>query len=147
MLILLVDDDAEDVMIFRSAVKDIDENWQVMHIDDGEKFLQFIDNATILPDFILLDINMPRVNGLTCLKHINKNNRFTNTSIYMLSTSTNDRDISEAYKNGAHLYIRKPHSYTELVRILHTCVNKEFATKNDRDFKKFLIVESKQLER
>lgn len=143
--ILLVDDDIEDAMIFRSAVADINRDWTIVHVGDGEKCISYLETAPNLPDFILLDINMPKVNGINCLKHLKKTGLSTSIPIYMLSTSTNETDIRNAFEYGADLYICKPHSYGELTRLLSICINKDFVSKRHRTYDKFLVTESKQL--
>lgn len=143
--ILLADDDVDDRYIFDSAVKDINNLCQIFQVDDGEKLIDFINNSPSIPDFIVLDINMPKVSGLDCLKYIKNNKKYNKINVLMLSTSTNDHDVREAFHNGASLYIRKPHSYAELKNILSYCISTDFLKKKTVRFSTFLICESSQL--
>lgn len=75
------------------------------------------ENA-ILPHLIFLDLNMPRKNGLECLKEIRRNENFKDISIAIYSTSTSEKDIEETFRSGANVYIIKPNNFTILKQLL-----------------------------
>ncbi|PQJ09073.1 response regulator [Flavipsychrobacter stenotrophus] len=143
--ILLADDDDDDRYIFESALNEINNRCSVAYVDDGEKLINFINNSNSVPDIIVLDINMPKINGLDCLKYIKNNKEYSFSRILMLSTSTNEHDVREAYNNGASLYIRKPQSYTELKNILAYCISDDFIKSKEVHFSSFFIKDSSQL--
>ena len=132
-------------MIFRSVALDIGRNWTITHVNDGEKCIRYLETTQYPPDFILMDINMPRINGINCASHILSQGLCKGAYIYMLSTSTSDIDITEAYRAGAHLYIPKPNSYNELRNILQACIDKEFAKNWQRRISNFVVFSGDQL--
>ena len=75
------------------------------------------------PDLILLDIKMPKLDGLSLLKEIRKIEFFTNSPIVIMSSSDQLSDRDKAYAYGANSYLEKPKSYTELKEILPVISN------------------------
>src|ERR1044071_4033355 len=74
--LLLVDDDADDRMLFIDAVEEIDKTIECIIATDGRHALELLQNDKLpLPDFVFLDIRMPRVNGKNCLYEIKKDER------------------------------------------------------------------------
>jgi DNA-binding response OmpR family regulator len=71
-----------------------------------------------IPDLIFLDSNMPRKNGIECLREIRSSDKWKRVPVIMLSSSTYDNDIEAAFANGAHFYIMKPMLYGNLVELL-----------------------------
>lgn len=143
--ILLADDDVDDVLIFRSAIDDSGYNCDIVHLDNGESFMHFIKNPTFSPDFVFIDINMPKINGITCLRFLTQQQVFPTASIYLLSTSNNNHDIKESYNLGADLYIRKPYSYAELVKILKMVLDKNYIQTRKLATGIFVVLDSRQL--
>jgi two-component system response regulator len=66
-------------------------------------------------DLIILDLNLPKINGMDVLKSLKENSKYSSIPVVILSTSSDQNTISEAYKNGANGYITKPMSYDEFV--------------------------------
>ncbi len=66
-------------------------------------------------DLIILDLNLPKINGVDVLKSLKGNSKYSSIPVVILSTSSDQNTISEAYKNGANGYITKPMSYGEFV--------------------------------
>ena len=66
-------------------------------------------------DLVILDLNLPKVNGMDVLKSLKRNPRYCSIPVVILSTSSDQETISEAYKNGANGYVTKPMSYDEFV--------------------------------
>jgi len=71
------------------------------------------------PTFILLDINLPKVNGLEILEHIKKDPFVKYIPVIMLTTSKQDEDIVKSYDLGANSYVRKPVNYQEFVETVN----------------------------
>jgi two-component system response regulator len=87
-----------------------------------------IDGDEIEPqiDLVILDLNLPKVHGMDVLKFLKQNTRYRSIPVVILSTSTDDKTINEAYKNGANGYITKPVSYdgfVEKIKILNNYFN------------------------
>ena len=90
-------------------------------IDDPERALAQIESGTLFsdsPKIILIDINMPKVNGFEILTALHANGAFTSTPKVIFSSSTQQRDIEEAYAFKCNSYIEKPQSYPKLKETL-----------------------------
>ena len=79
-------------------------------------------NEDALPDVIFLDLNMPRKNGLECLKEIRNNTKCKKIVIAIYSTSASEHDIEETFRNGANVFIKKPNDFQTLKKILSDVV-------------------------
>jgi two-component system response regulator len=128
-LILLVEDNVDDVELTIRALQKGKIANEVVVARDGIEALEFLDgtggfagrDASILPQVVLLDLNMPRMNGLELLRRIKGNERTKFLPVVILTTSNEDKDKIEGYKIGVNSYVRKPvdfHQFTEAVRQL-----------------------------
>ena len=115
---LLIDDDFDDQEIFRIALHAADPWGDCIFANDGEHALHLLKNEPIHPLIIFIDINMPRMNGVDCLKEIKKLKRFAKTPVYMISTAGNPTIIEECKKHGAIDYIIKSPSFAQLEKTL-----------------------------
>lgn len=115
-LILLVDDDEDEHEIFLSALKHINKTIEFISAYSCEKALQLLKDLE--PDYIFIDVNMPKTNGMTCLQEIKKISRITHVPVYMYSTGVNANDSQRALQMGAVDYIIKPNSITALSALL-----------------------------
>jgi CheY-like chemotaxis protein len=118
MLILLVDDDAEDREVFAEAVRLIDPSITCILIKSCEESLTTLDELDELPAYIFLDINMPGMNGIKCLEEIRKRKAFKDIQVIMYSTSSNPKEMNSSTTLGANGYLIKPSNFGELVRAL-----------------------------
>lgn len=75
-----------------------------------------------LPHLLFLDLNMPRKNGLECLKEIRSDKKLKGISIAIYSTSGTEKDMEETFRNGANVYITKPNDFNILKQILEKVV-------------------------
>lgn len=119
--VLLADDDDDDRDFFHEALEHIQFRGQLITVNNGEKAIDFLKKAKQPPDFVFLDINMPRLNGIECLKFI-KDIHPTGFHVIMLSTAIAPHVVDQSYKNGASLYIQKPNKFSELAKYLHYCL-------------------------
>jgi len=116
MDLLYIDDDLDDLEFFADAVKTIDPNCSCILTTNGEEGLSML--ATMKPDFIFLDMNMPRLDGRKILKAIRENRLYDRIKVCIYSTSITSSE-SEVYKKiGANYCIKKPSSFEELKRVL-----------------------------
>lgn len=118
MLILLVDDDADDREIFCDALQEIDENISCLVAKDGAEAISILKELIVLPDIIFLDINMPLINGKEILRSIKAHSKFKGVPIIMFTTSSTPGDRAESIKLGAKEYVVKPSAFNELVELL-----------------------------
>ena len=101
------------------ALAEIDENVNCVFANDGMEALKKLqDDPLFEPDYIFLDLNMPRMNGKQCLSEIKKIKRLSTTPIIIYSTSSEKKSINEVKQIGATAYFTKPSSISELARKL-----------------------------
>ncbi|HKR05755.1 MAG TPA: response regulator [Bacteroidia bacterium] len=121
--VFLIDDDTDDQEIFSYAMKQADDSVNCIFADDGIHALEKIKaEENFVPDFIFIDINMPRMNGQQCLKEIKKIERLKNTPVFMYSTSADPSVIEENIQLGAAEFIVKPADVNDLTKILSRIV-------------------------
>jgi len=119
IFVLLADDDEDDRLFFSDAFDELKMKTVVKTVNDGEELMNYLNAAeNRLPHVLFLDINMPRKNGLECLKEIRSNQELRDLSIAMYSTSSSEKDIEETFIQGANIYINKPSDFGELKRVL-----------------------------
>jgi|SRR4051812_11067511 CheY-like chemotaxis protein len=118
MLILYAEDDLDDLDTFNDILALIDPKIKCIHARNGDEALSILDDATILPDYIFLDINMPIRDGKSCLIEIKKDHRFQNIPVVIYTTSNRTSDLENFKALGAHHYIVKPNTFKEAVERL-----------------------------
>ncbi len=117
-IILLVDDDFDDAEFFKWAMKGTEEAFAIKFVDSGDAALQLLSELDSLPDLILLDAGMPKMNGWELLKLIKQDLKFGNVPVIMMATSNALKGIHEAHSLGAEAYIVKPSDFSELQVIM-----------------------------
>lgn len=138
--ILLADDDEGDRLIFEEAMGELELNLKVQTVNNGMQLMEYLTKSTILPHLVFLDLNMPRKNGLECLKEIRSNEKFAAISIAIYSTSALEKDIEETFRNGANVYIKKPNNFATLKQLLCKAVKAYYLhTEVSSDSKIFLL--------
>ncbi|QDH81161.1 response regulator [Echinicola soli] len=121
--ILLAEDDVSDRLLFTEAISELKINTIVGTVNDGMQLMERLKMESIrLPDLLFLDLNMPRKNGLECLKEIRKNEKLKHISIAIYSTSDNENDMDETFRNGANVYITKPNNFNTLKEVLEKAI-------------------------
>ncbi len=117
--IVLTDDDADDRLFFKEALEEIKIKIDVLYFKDGIELMDYLNKPDVrLPNVLFLDLNMPLKNGMECLKEIRSNSRLKDLAVAIYSTSSSDKDIEEAFVNGANIYIKKPNDFSKLKSIL-----------------------------
>jgi CheY-like chemotaxis protein len=117
--ILYVDDDSEDIEIFQEAVKAVDPTVQYRSATSAKEALEILNAGTCLPDHLVLDINMPGMDGKLCLKQIRNEKRFDPINIVVYSTNSFPKDIEQIEALGA-VFVRKANSFNELCDMVTT---------------------------
>ncbi|MBF0573127.1 MAG: response regulator [Desulfamplus sp.] len=125
--ILLIEDNSSDIELTKRAFKKNNISNEIVVMEDGQDALDYLlspsKSPEHLPELILLDLKLPRIDGLEVLKRIRSDNRTKQLPIVVLTSSKEEQDIVAAYDNGANSYIRKPvdfKQFTESIRILST---------------------------
>ena len=113
--LLLVDDDEDDRDLFCLAMRDLDPAIRVTVAVDGEDALQMLSaDKRYRPDFIFLDLNLPRITGKECLAQLKKTDHLRDIPVIIYTTSKLQEDQVETKKLGASHFITKPVKLTEL---------------------------------
>lgn len=127
--IMLADDDRDDIELFQSAVKECSLNIKVSAAGDGQMLIELLVKESV-PDFIVLDLNMPRMNGFDCLIAIRKNRKYNGVPVIIFSTSSSQKDIDYCLSNGANYYAVKPSSFNNLRRLVNDICNGDICNCN-----------------
>lgn len=117
--ILIAEDDVEDLMIIRESFKELNQPYELHFLENGVKLLDYLAGLTpeTLPTLIILDLNMPLMNGTETLRKLREQELFAHIPIMMFSTSVNEIEKAECIKLGAANYITKPSTYKEGIDI------------------------------
>lgn len=117
--ILLIEDDTIEVMKFNRVITKLGLNHKIIEANNGDEAINILKVKEIIPDIIILDLNMPKLNGLEFLEILKKDETLKYIPAIILSTSSNHKDMLECYKMGIAGYLLKPLKYEEYVdRIL-----------------------------
>jgi CheY-like chemotaxis protein len=118
--ILLVEDDPGDVVITREALALSQIDNRLHHVSDGDEALAFlrqegVHHGAVRPDLILLDLNLPRVDGREVLATIKASPDLRRIPVVVLTTSSAEEDIARSYDLHANAYVTKPVDFDEFV--------------------------------
>lgn len=126
--LLIVDDDADDRRFFVEAASEINATIECAVAKDGLHALEVLNDANnVLPDFIFLDLRMPRFNGKRCLMELKASERLKNIPVIIYSTSTDVKESTDLKSLGAVRFISKPHSPEEVYYILTVVLEEQMA--------------------
>ena len=116
--LLLIDDDAVDRELFIDAMNMAVRGHAVTEAGSGEEGIRFLNEAGRLPNLIILDLNMPVMDGRATLAELKKHELFRKIPVCIMSTSGSRFDVQNAYDSGASLFLVKPHDFKELIEML-----------------------------
>ena len=126
----MIDDDEDDREIFRDAIVKCNAEIDVLFAKDGVEALNLLKSSWIQPDAIFLDYNMPRMNGIECLKELKADKSTKEIPVVMYTTSGDQAQEKYILELGADYYMRKTNSFeqlcTELNRLLDDIAQKHF---------------------
>jgi CheY-like chemotaxis protein len=127
MTVLLVEDNPHDVRLIQRAFNKADVPHHLYIVHDGDDALTYLAETSVhtasstahRPDLILLDLNLPRMNGHDVIRECKQDVRFKQIPIVVLTTSDYDEDIRRAYAAGANAYLLKPVEFARFIEIMH----------------------------
>jgi CheY-like chemotaxis protein len=106
--ILLIEDDAIEVMKFNRVLSTMEVKHKIIEANNGEEALTILKVKEIIPDIIILDLNMPKINGIEFLGVLKEDEHLRYIPAVILTTSNNRHDLLECYKIGIAGYLLKP---------------------------------------
>lgn len=116
--ILFIEDDIIEGMKFNRVLNGLEFNYKVIEATNGEEALKVLSQKKTLPNLILLDLNMPKLNGIEFLRILKGDNVLKQIPTIVFTTSNNRKDILECYKIGIAGYIIKPLKYEDYKEIV-----------------------------
>jgi CheY-like chemotaxis protein len=118
--LVYIDDDEDDILVLAEILLQIDDTIECLAAIGAQEGLALLDKIGV-PQYIFLDINMPRINGKQCLQRLRADRRYDDVPVIMLSTSTSDSEIKECMTLGATAFLVKAtdlKNFTERLRVL-----------------------------
>jgi len=129
VMILMAEDDEDYQVLIRDASRAAGINIPIVAVNDGEELINYLlypqpgQTKCQLPNLIILDLNMPKVDGRKAIEEIKKNDALRQIPVIVLTTSSSEEDVNQAYAAGANSFITKPDSFSALVEIMKTIRN------------------------
>lgn len=129
--ILVADDDPDDRMMIKEAFEDGRLNNHLEFVEDGEQLLAFLrregdyakHSGDSYPGLILLDLNMPKMDGREALRELKVDPRLQRIPVVVLTTSEAEEDIARTYGLGVNSFITKPVAFSEMVNVVTVLFN------------------------
>jgi CheY-like chemotaxis protein len=137
--ILIVDDDKDDALMLLQAIQEILPSSNAYFESDGIAAWRFL-KLNRAPDLVFLDLNMPLLYGLDCLKDIYNQDMVPNTPIVIYSASMNMKDIDACYNYGATFYMVKPACYKHLISLARQAISILGKPKSERVNKECFVL-------
>ena len=133
--ILIADDDADDRMMIKEALEENNFSHDMRFVEDGEELLdylhqrgKYLTEKVLRPSLIILDLNMPKIDGREALSQIKSNVNLKRIPVIVLTTSRAEEDIVRTYDLGVNSFICKPVRYNDLVIVTREIGNYWFST-------------------
>lgn len=126
--ILLVEDNEGDIVLTTEALEEGKIINSLSVVRDGWEAIQYLEKNegyedVQTPDLVLLDINLPKVNGHKVLKHIKNHDKLKHIPVIMLTTSSDTMDINKSYENHSNCYITKPVEINNFLQVISAIEN------------------------
>ena len=119
--ILLTEDDKVDAMTVKRALKELKVTNPLIIVENGEEALEYLkDVSNEQPGIILLDLNMPKMNGIEFLEIAKKDNKLKKIPVVVLTTSKEEQDKIESFNLGVAGYMIRPVDYLQYVEVVKT---------------------------
>ena len=133
--ILMVDDDEDDCLLTKEALEESRLENPIYFVHNGIALMNYLEGKDIyadrdqypLPGLILLDLNMPRLDGRGALKRIKKNPAFSRIPVIVMTTSREEADVLATYDLGASSFITKPITFNDMIKTIQTIGDYWFA--------------------
>jgi DNA-binding response OmpR family regulator len=123
MRVFYIDDDGDDCEFLKETLNGIDSEIQCIMYTNSKEGVQFLTNTELTFDLIMLDINMPLMNGKECLIEIKKHEALKHVPVVMCSTTLQTKEMKSYFELGAYDFIVKPASMEKYHNELQTIIN------------------------
>ena len=123
--IVVADDDEDYHFLFEQSLQETGIIATISFATNGIGTIEVLNVMSKPPDMIFLDINMPKMDGLTALERIRTNEVFSKVPIIILSCTDDPAKVEDAYRKGATLYVPKPANYFDYVSLLRLLLGSE----------------------
>ncbi len=123
--ILLIEDNPAEALLTEEAFKLSNLSNKLHIVEDGEQALDFLNKRNsfenaVTPDLILLDLNLPKVDGREVLAHLKLHDHLSRIPVIVLTSSSLEKDVMSCYDNGANSYIVKPMELDKFIKIVES---------------------------
>lgn len=126
--ILLVEDNEGDILLTKEALEEAKIHIKLSVVRDGKEAIDFVSkqgkySEAVFPDLLLLDVNLPKKNGIEVLQYMKGNEGLKHIPVIMLTTSSSEKDINSSYNNYANCFITKPVEINDFLSVVTTIEN------------------------
>jgi two-component system response regulator len=122
--IVLIEDSPSDAKLTHYALSRLSPTPELLHFETGEIFFNYLRNNQLHQfSLILLDLNLPRMNGLEILRVFRKGKKYNRVPVVMFSSSKEETDVINSYQSGANAYVQKPITLEEFDQAMEAIVN------------------------
>jgi CheY-like chemotaxis protein len=120
--LLIVEDNRGDVFLVQEAIRAYNVPVEICIVEDGAEAMALVERAdrdaeAFCPELVLLDLNLPKRNGLEVLRYIRQSRRCKSTPVIVLTSSDSSKDREESGKLGANRYFRKPNTFDQFLKV------------------------------
>ena len=119
--VLLVEDDPGHAVLIRKSLKRTGFANEIRHVENGRQALDYLNNVADegdRPALVLLDLNMPEMDGYTTLEHIRADARLRDLPVIILTTTSEPYEVERCYKLGCNAFVNKPIDYVEFTEAI-----------------------------
>ena len=123
--VLYIEDNPDAIVFFKRVVNKLGD-FKLHTYESGDALIQTVkakDTSNINPEIILLDINLPGMNGFEILEYLRSRSEFRHTPVIMFTSSDDEQDIKKSYEHGANAYLVKPDNLKMLHNVLEDTFN------------------------
>ena len=118
-IILYAEDDFDDFESLKEALDQLTDQQLLLHAKNGEEAVQIVQTAAVPPSLIVLDLNMPVMDGKEVLQWLKEKEKFKNIPVMIFTTSSREEDVKLCQKHGC-TFFRKPTLYRDLLHVAQT---------------------------
>ena len=121
--VMLIEDDMIEVMKLNRTISKLKLEHKIIEANNGEEALNLLSHKDNLPNLILLDLNMPKINGIEFLSTLKNDENLKHIPTVILTTSSNQKDLDECFKIGVSGYVLKPLKYEVYAEKIETILS------------------------